>query len=598
MLEYDEARTSPARIMVFGVGGGGSNAVNRMIQAGLTGVDFWIANTDLQALEHAVCPNRLQIGCAVTRGLGAGGDPEIGRLAAEEDREAIGELLHGSDMVFITAGMGGGTGTGGAPVIAAVARELGILTVAIVTRPFAFEGKKKMSRALAGIGSLSGNVDTLIVIPNQKLLNIVEPSTPFREALLVADEVLFQATRGISDLIIGHGEVNLDFADVKTVMRNKGNALLGCGVASGKNRAVEAAQAAVSSPLLEEVSISGAEALLINVQGGPSMGLHEAAEAAEFISERVGEEADVFWGAVVDPSLGDEMRVTLIATGFPRPAAAASGSTSIASEPASLLGRVADLRSEPPIETVIRRRPVVEPVPIAMEAASALGGPPLESRWLESVKAGELQRPEPETVMSAEAAMIEPMSIGTRGDDSGWSERAETVDKETMAIPAARLDAPQAAPFRGIESRLQGRIDRQPGDPRISEPKEDEPRLVMPAGPESRPIIPIRPLEPVRGLPTEEDESDEFLPAGWSASRKPEGDASDLLRAEENPKRPFDRRPGSGAGWKLSSPGSARNGSSWPEPKILVLGEETTKDHRLGRRNAMDEPAYLRKEVN
>jgi cell division protein FtsZ len=318
MLEIVDTPQAAARIKVFGAGGGGSNAVNRMIQAGLCGVEFWVANTDLQALEQSICPNRLQIGRAVTRGLGAGGDPEIGRLSATEDRETLSELLRGTDMLFITAGMGGGTGTGAAPVVAEIARELGILTVAIVTKPFQFEGKKKMARALAGLEELRVYVDTLISIPNQKLLNIVQPGTPFREAMLVADEVLFQATRGISDLITGHGDINLDFADVKTVMRNRGNALLGCGVATGKNRAVEAAQAAVSSPLLEEVNIFGAEALLINVQGGSGMSLHEAADAAQFISERVGEETDVFWGSVVDPTLGEEMRVTLIATGFPR----------------------------------------------------------------------------------------------------------------------------------------------------------------------------------------------------------------------------------------------------------------------------------------
>ncbi|MFN8548442.1 MAG: cell division protein FtsZ [Candidatus Eisenbacteria bacterium] len=316
MLEMVENRTSPAVLKVFGVGGGGSNAVNRMISARLNGVEFWIANTDQQALAHAPCPNRMQIGTNVTRGRGAGGDPEVGRLSAEEDAERIQEIVFGADMLFITAGMGGGTGTGAAPVIARLARELGILTVAIVTKPFAFEGKKKLKRAMDGLDALREHVDTLIAIPNQKLMHIVPPGTSFESALLLADEVLFQATRGISDLIIGHGIINLDFADVRTVMRNRGNALLGCGSATGDDRAVEAAAAAVSSPLLEELSITGAEALLVNVQGGAGMSFHEAAEAAQYISDRAGEEADVFWGAVVDPELGDEMRVTIIATGF------------------------------------------------------------------------------------------------------------------------------------------------------------------------------------------------------------------------------------------------------------------------------------------
>lgn len=317
MLELVEKKGSPALLKVIGVGGGGSNAVNRMIQAGLADVDFWIANTDVQALERSPQMNRLQIGKTTTRGLGAGGDPDVGRASAEEDIEAIKQVIEGADMVFITAGMGGGTGTGAAPVIARVARELNVLTVAIVTKPFQFEGKKKMARASRGLEALSEHVDTLIAIPNQKLLHIVEPGTSFDDALLMADEVLFQATRGISDLIMGHGIINLDFADVRTVMRNRGNALLGSGVSSGPNRAVEAAQAAVSSPLLEEVSIEGAEALLVNIQGGTSMGFHEAAEAAQFIADRVGEDADVFWGAVVDPDLEDEIRVTLVATGFP-----------------------------------------------------------------------------------------------------------------------------------------------------------------------------------------------------------------------------------------------------------------------------------------
>ncbi|MCC7144093.1 MAG: cell division protein FtsZ [Candidatus Eisenbacteria bacterium] len=316
MLEMVENRTSPAVLKVFGVGGGGSNAVNRMVSAGLNGVEFWIANTDQQALHHAPCANRLQIGTNVTRGRGAGGDPEIGRLSAEEDADRIQEIVFGADMLFITAGMGGGTGTGAAPVIAKLARELGILTVAIVTKPFAFEGKRKFKRAMDGLDALREHVDTLIAIPNQKLMHIVPPGTSFESALLLADEVLFQATRGISDLIIGHGIINLDFADVRTVMRNRGNALLGCGSAIGADRAVEAAAAAVSSPLLEELSITGAEALLVNVQGGSSMSFHEAAEAAQYISDRAGEEADVFWGAVVDPTMGEEMRVTIIATGF------------------------------------------------------------------------------------------------------------------------------------------------------------------------------------------------------------------------------------------------------------------------------------------
>ena len=317
MLEIVENGGSPALLKVFGVGGGGSNAVNRMIQAGLRDVEFWVSNTDLQALELSACHNRLPIGKNTTRGLGAGGDPEIGRLSAEEDAQEIEQIIDGADMIFITAGMGGGTGTGAAPVIARIARELGVLTVGIVTRPFSFEGKKKAGRARRGLEALAEQVDTLISIPNDKLMQIVAPGTSFDDALLMADDVLLQATRGISDLIMGHGIINLDFADVRTVMRGRGNALLGSGTATGERRALEAAEKAVSSPLLEDLAIAGAEAVLVNIQGGPSMGFHEAAQAAQFVSDQVGEEADVFWGAVVDPNMGEEMRVTLVATGFP-----------------------------------------------------------------------------------------------------------------------------------------------------------------------------------------------------------------------------------------------------------------------------------------
>ncbi len=346
MLELVDNRTAPAVLKVIGVGGGGSNAVNRMVEAGLTGVDFWVANTDSQALERAACPNRIQIGQQTTRGRGAGGNPEIGRLSAEEDHDTLQEIILGADMLFITSGMGGGTGTGAAPVIARLAKELGVLTVAIVTKPFSFEGRKKMTRALDGLAQLRQHVDTLIAIPNQKLMHIVPTGTSFDSALLLADEVLYQSTRGISDLIIGHGIINLDFADVCTVMRDRGNALLGCGFASGAGRAMEAAQAAVSSPLLEELTIDGAQALLVNVQGGASMSFHEAAEAAQFVADRAGDDADVFWGAVVDPTLGDEMRVTIIATGFPQAPDSASYAASDALRAADVLRSAESRRTQ------------------------------------------------------------------------------------------------------------------------------------------------------------------------------------------------------------------------------------------------------------
>lgn len=318
MLDMEAQRVSPARIMVMGLGGGGSNAVGRMILEGLRDVTFWVANTDAQALESSSCTNRLQLGCKLTGGLGAGGDPEVGRAAAEEDAKAIEEILEGHDMVFLTAGMGGGTGTGSIPVVARIARSLGALTVAIVTRPFGFENAKRLQRAEDGVRFLAEEVDTMIVIPNDKLLHLVERGASFNAGLRVADEVLFQATRGISDIIMGNGIINVDFADVRTVMRNRGAALLGCGIASGPTRAMEASQAAVSSPLLEDLSIQGAAAILVNIVGGPDMGFHEVTEAAQYISQQAGKDCDVFWGAVVDPSFGDEMRLTLIATGFQR----------------------------------------------------------------------------------------------------------------------------------------------------------------------------------------------------------------------------------------------------------------------------------------
>ncbi len=318
MIELDNGLDRGAKIRVVGVGGGGGNAVNSMINRGLHGVDFFAINTDLQALERNQAPNKIQIGKNLTRGLGAGADPSVGHRAVEEDRDEIARSLAGSDMVFITAGMGGGTGTGGGPLVANIAKSLGALVVAIVTRPFNCEGKKRMGQAEAGLDELKKQVDTLIVIPNQKLLSIVERNTPLQEAFDMANQVLYGATRGISELITVPGLINVDFADVRTVMREMGDAVMGSGVATGENRAVEAAHLAISSPLLEDVSISGAQGVLVNITGGPSMSLFEVDEATEIIHEASGEEANVILGAVVDPTLNDEIMVTVIATGFNR----------------------------------------------------------------------------------------------------------------------------------------------------------------------------------------------------------------------------------------------------------------------------------------
>ena len=316
MFEFVEEFNLNARIKVIGIGGGGGNAVNTMIGGKLNGVEFIVANTDAQSLDASRAPVRIQLGGAVTKGLGAGANPEIGRRAALEDQETIKEYLAGSDMIFITAGMGGGTGTGGAPVIARVAREVGALTVGVVTKPFIFEGKKRMRQAEEGIAELKSSVDTLIVIPNQRLLSIAAKTTTMLEAFHKADEVLLQAVRGISDLIITPGLINLDFADVRTVMAEMGLALMGASTATGENRAIEAAQRAISSPLLEDISIQGARGVLINITGGPDLCLHEVNEAASMIQEEAHDDANIIFGAVIDETMTDEIRITVIATGF------------------------------------------------------------------------------------------------------------------------------------------------------------------------------------------------------------------------------------------------------------------------------------------
>src|SRR5436309_5636380 len=316
MFELEIDATATAKLKVVGVGGAGGNAVNRMIGAGLRGVDFISANTDIQALNQSLAPSRIQVGAGATRGLGSGGDPGQGRRAAEEDEQVIHDALSDSDMVFITAGMGGGTGTGGAPVVARIAKQTGALTVAVVTKPFLFEGRRRMKQAEEGLSELRAEVDTLIVIPNERLLAVVDKGTPLTDAFSVCDEVLLKATKGISDLVTVPGLVNLDFADVKAVMSNRGNALMGTGRANGANRALEAAQAAVSSPLLEDVSIAGAEGVLVNITGGRDLTLHEVSEAASVVVNAAGEEANVIFGSVIDPNLDGELVITVIATGF------------------------------------------------------------------------------------------------------------------------------------------------------------------------------------------------------------------------------------------------------------------------------------------
>ena len=316
MFELEENISIGANIKVVGCGGGGSNAVSTMIESGMTGVEFIVANTDIQALQANKASKKIQLGLDLTKGLGAGANPDIGRRAAIESYNEIVEKLEGADMVFVTAGMGGGTGTGGAPVIAKIARELGALTIGVVTRPFNFEGKRRQKHAEGGLQELKENVDTLIVIPNQKLLAIAADKTPLLETFKKADEVLLQAVKGISDLINIRGLINLDYADIRTVMASKGMAIMGTGFARGENRAMEAATMAISSPLLENISIDGATGIIINVTGGPDLSLYEVNEASTLITEAAHEDAEIIFGAVIDENMTDEVRVTVIATGF------------------------------------------------------------------------------------------------------------------------------------------------------------------------------------------------------------------------------------------------------------------------------------------
>jgi cell division protein FtsZ len=315
-LFEEDYESKAAKIKVIGVGGGGSNAVNTMISSHLEGVEFIAVNTDLQALGLSLAPQKVQIGSQITKGLGAGANPNIGREAALEDTEKIRELLAGADMVFVTAGMGGGTGTGAAPVIAHIAKELGALTVAVVTRPFSFEGSKRAQRAEEGLHELKLNCDTLIVIPNQKILGLVDKNTPLTSAFKIADDVLHQAVHGIADLITTPGLINVDFADVRTIMSYNGRAVMGMGRGTGTNRAIEAAQRAIASPLLDEGTVEGAKGILINITGGPDLSLHEVEEATSIIQRGSDPEANIIFGAVINEAVSEEIVVTVIATGF------------------------------------------------------------------------------------------------------------------------------------------------------------------------------------------------------------------------------------------------------------------------------------------
>jgi cell division protein FtsZ len=331
----DDPPITGARIKVIGVGGGGGNAVNRMIDAGIEGIEFLVANTDLQALKRSRAPIKIQLGSRLTKGLGAGADPVVGREAALEDTDKIIEVLEGADMVFVTTGLGGGTGTGGAPIIASLATELNALTVAVVTKPFHFEGRRRMQQAELGLRELRECVDTVITIPNERLLHTVERGVSLADSFRVADDVLLQAVQGISDLITVSGLINLDFADVKSIMSGMGMALMGAGHAIGENRAIEATQQAISSPLLEEATIQGAKGVLLNITGGPDLTLYEVHAASSIIRESADEDANIIFGAVIDENMTNEMKITVIATGFDKEAVAAASAGSTAKVPTS-----------------------------------------------------------------------------------------------------------------------------------------------------------------------------------------------------------------------------------------------------------------------
>jgi len=373
----DDDQTITARIKVIGVGGGGSNAVNRMVQAGFEGVEFIVANTDLQALRTNNAPVKLQIGSKLTKGLGAGADPNVGRNAALEDTDQIIQALDGADMIFVTTGLGGGTGTGAAPVIASLATELGALTVAVVTKPFKFEGKKRQMQAERGLDALRECVDTIITIPNERLLTIIDRTTPMTDAFATADDVLRQAIQGISDLILVPGLINLDFADVKTIMAGMGLAMMGTGVAEGQDRAMEAARRAISSPLLEGASVNGARGVIINVTGGPDLSLVEVSEASSIVQEAADEDANIIFGAVVDPALKGKVKITVIATGFGAHAAAKPAAAAAAT-PVDMTNYTDQARrpSEPVAppaaasRLTIARRPLFDVAPAAPAAAT------------------------------------------------------------------------------------------------------------------------------------------------------------------------------------------------------------------------------------
>lgn len=448
MFEISEDRKVQhgAKIRVIGVGGGGCNAVNTMIREGLTGVEFIVANTDSQALAANMAPTKIQLGSEITKGLGAGANPEIGRKAALDEYEKLSEVLEGADMVFVTAGMGGGTGTGAAPVIAKLAKELGALTVGVVTKPFLFEGKKRFRQAEAGMSVLEENVDSLITIPNQRLLYIAGESLSLVDTFKRADEVLLNAVRGISDLINTTGHVNADFADVKAVMLNKGQALMGTGFATGPDRAIKAATEAISSPLLEDISIDGATGLIINITGNVSMTMHEVSEAVTLITEAADDDAEIIFGSVIDENMEDDIKVTVIATGL-------GGLERVVSKPATTVASTQTETVAPAME--VKR----EPTPAASferETPAPQAGASARDAWSEEATSVEKTEPAPVQVRAATEQSVEQrtstLADSIRSAASRYERHAQTTETHTPARKEERVEA--SSRTRSIAEKL------------------------------------------------------------------------------------------------------------------------------------------------
>jgi len=468
LLEFDEL--SHAKILVIGVGGGGGNAVNTMIASNLDGVEFVAANTDLQALEANMAVQKIQLGDHLTKGLGAGANPEIGRKAAEESIQTIADVVAGADMVFVTAGMGGGTGTGAAPEIARIARESGALTVGVVTKPFTFEGRRRRKQATLGIQAMEEAVDTLIIIPNNRLLQVCGHDMSMMDAFGKADEVLLNAVQGISDLMTVPGLINVDFADVRTIMSNQGRALMGSGVSAGKRRAFEAAEMAISSPLLEDVSIDGATGVLINITGGPDLTLHEVNEASSLIEEASHEDANIIFGSVIDANIGDEVRITVIATGFDHAQLGVGEGRPVATRGTTTRPEQIALPYEASSQvTKDYPPPVVKAPAIEVESAEASPAPVLAEGTVDEPMETSARYPRAETeVPITEAAPVEASDV----DHMSEVDRAlAAVEQQTPVVetpdPAQRPMAHGSGPTPSDDASRNPKLRRQTKYPQV-----------------------------------------------------------------------------------------------------------------------------------